>query len=55
MIIFDQVSVAYTLSSPVFKNWSFTIPDNSITTILGANGSGKTTLLKCLTNQLRNL
>lgn len=53
MIEFEAVSCRYGSAAPIFENKSFSIPDRSITMLLGANGSGKTTLLKCLTNQLR--
>lgn len=53
MIEFSHVSAAYGNGTPVFSDWSASIPKRSVTTILGANGTGKTTLLKCLTNQLR--
>ena len=32
----------------IIRNFSFQIPENSLTVLLGLNGSGKSTLLKCI-------
>ncbi|MCL5783037.1 MAG: ABC transporter ATP-binding protein [Candidatus Thermoplasmatota archaeon] len=40
-------------TSPAIKNFSFSVKDNSIFSILGRNGSGKTTFVKISTTQLR--
>ncbi len=40
---FDQVSFAYE-TSPVLKNISFTVPEKTMTALVGLSGSGKTTI-----------
>ncbi len=39
----------------ILDKLSFSVPKNSITSILAPNGSGKTTLLKCLLGLLKPL
>jgi sulfate-transporting ATPase/ATP-binding cassette subfamily B protein len=46
-IRFEQVSFAYE-QQPVINNISFTVPEGTITALVGASGSGKTTLLHLL-------
>jgi len=48
----EHVSVAYN-DQPVVHDLSLSIPDGTITTILGPNGCGKSTLLKSLARVLR--
>ena len=45
MIEFHHVCVAYSRDT-VLKDISFTVPEGSITTLIGPNGCGKTTLLR---------
>ncbi|MEM9632222.1 MAG: ABC transporter ATP-binding protein [Pseudomonadota bacterium] len=44
-LVFDRVSFSYEPSSPILKDISFTVPERSVTAIVGASGVGKTTLL----------
>ncbi len=44
----EKLNVGYGASS-IVKDLTLAIPDNQITTIIGANGSGKSTLLKAMT------
>ncbi|WP_227396287.1 ABC transporter ATP-binding protein [Jeotgalibacillus aurantiacus] len=44
----EDISIGYG-DQPIVKNLSIKIPDQKITTIIGANGCGKSTLLKAVT------
>ncbi len=43
----DNVATGY-LDEPVVRDFSLTIPQGSITTLIGANGAGKSTLLRAI-------
>lgn len=51
MIRFEQVSAGYR-GAPVLHQVSFTVPQGSITSVIGPNGSGKTTLLRAAMRRL---
>ncbi len=51
MIEFRNVSTGYD-KADVLHNVSFTVPDGSITALIGPNGCGKTTLLRAAAGQL---
>ena len=40
--------------TPVLKDCSFSIEENTVTVLLGANGAGKSTLFACLMKQLKS-
>ncbi|PIE06446.1 MAG: ABC transporter [Rhodobacterales bacterium] len=44
-VVFDKVSFDYGTGTPVVSNISFTVPENTMTAIVGHSGSGKSTLL----------
>ena len=46
-ILFDRVSKSYG-DTAVYKDFSLTVEEGSITCLLGASGCGKTTLLNML-------
>jgi len=48
----NNVSFGYEKGNEVVKDVSFTIPEKSITMLIGPNGSGKTTLLKIMVGLL---
>jgi len=48
MIILNNISKRYS-KNQILKDISFSIPDNSITGIIGVNGAGKSTLIKIMT------
>lgn len=45
---FRDVDFSYTAGEPVLKKASFTIPENSLTAIVGDSGSGKSTILNLI-------
>ncbi|MGC6173064.1 ABC transporter ATP-binding protein [Lacrimispora sp. 38-1] len=47
-IVFDKVDFGYEKEEPVLKQASFTIPENSLTAIVGDSGSGKSTILNLI-------
>ena len=47
-IVFDKVDFGYEKEEPVLKQASFTIPENSLTAIIGDSGSGKSTILNLI-------
>ncbi|NJR31723.1 MAG: ABC transporter ATP-binding protein [Chamaesiphon sp. CSU_1_12] len=48
-ITFDRVSFAYTgTETPAVKNLCFTLPERSLTALVGTSGSGKTTIAKLI-------
>lgn len=52
MLEFKRISVTRK-GRPVLNDVSFTVPEKSITVLLGKNGCGKSTLLECVTGQVR--
>ncbi len=44
-VVFDKVSFDYGTGTPVVSDISFTVPENTMTAIVGHSGSGKSTLL----------
>lgn len=50
MFIVDEISVRYEQKTTL-ENFSFTVKEGDIVSIIGPNGSGKSTLLKALTRQ----
>lgn len=44
----NNLSFGYTRGSDVIEDVSFSVPENSMTMLIGPNGSGKTTLLKLM-------
>lgn len=49
-LTFENISAAYR-KKPVLESVSFSVPDGSITALVGRNGAGKSTLLRCLTGE----
>jgi len=52
MLECNNISAAYGKIQTIF-NISFTVPDNSIVSIIGANGAGKSTILKTISGLLK--
>jgi branched-chain amino acid transport system ATP-binding protein len=52
LLEFDRVSVGY-VDQPVVTEFSYAIPQGSITTIIGPNGAGKSTLLRAVYGLIR--
>jgi branched-chain amino acid transport system ATP-binding protein len=52
LLEFDRVSVGY-VDEPVVTEFSYAIPQGSITTIIGPNGAGKSTLLRAVYGLIR--
>lgn len=50
---FDGVSASYR-HRKVLEDISFTVPNGSITALIGRNGAGKSTLISCLTGEKRD-
>ncbi|MED3646278.1 ABC transporter ATP-binding protein [Halalkalibacterium halodurans] len=49
LLTFEEVSFAYSSSSPVIERLSFTVFENEIVAILAKSGSGKSTLFRLIT------
>lgn len=47
-IAFEHVSFAYENGNPILKNVSFSIPQGSMTAIVGSSGGGKTTITRLI-------
>lgn len=47
-VTFDDVSFSYTPGAPVLEKISFTVPERTMTAIVGPSGSGKSTILNLL-------
>lgn len=47
-ITFENVSFAYEQDTPILKNVSFNIPQNTMTAIVGPSGGGKTTISRLI-------
>ena len=47
---FEHICVSYRKNS-VLEDVSFSVPQGSVTALIGRNGAGKTTLLRCLTGE----
>ncbi len=52
-ISFEKLSAAYR-SRSVLEEVSFSVPEGSITALIGCNGAGKSTLLSCLNGEKRD-
>ncbi|MEC4273269.1 ABC transporter ATP-binding protein [Adlercreutzia sp. R25] len=48
----DRVSFSYG-DAPLFSDFSLTLPEGKVTTLIGANGSGKSTLFDLMTKNLK--
>ena len=53
-LLFNNVGFSYTNDKDerVFKNLSFTVPENHFTAIVGESGSGKSTIAKLISKVL---
>lgn len=49
-VTFEHVAAGYR-KKPVLRDVSFTVPEGSVTALIGRNGAGKSTLLRCLTGE----
>ena len=47
-LVFDRVAFSYVPDTPVLKDVSFTVPERSVTAIVGLSGSGKSTILNLI-------
>lgn len=50
-MVFQHITAGYG-AEPVLRDVTFTVPDGSITAVIGPNGSGKTTLLRTALGRL---
>ncbi|MBI4795791.1 MAG: ATP-binding cassette domain-containing protein [Deltaproteobacteria bacterium] len=53
LLALRRVTFAYPDSSPIFRDFSFSLREGELTAILGPNGGGKTTLVKLLRGLLK--
>lgn len=55
MLALKNLTTGYTPQRPLLRDVSATLPEGSLTVLLGANGSGKSTLLRTLAGVLQPL